>query len=391
MDMRTIDDEAGFASISGEWDSLLQRSRQDGPFLRHEWLLAWWRAFHRPEDRLMVLTCRDAGSGDLLGVLPAFETRSGAVSRACVVRLLGDDHVGSMGLGAFMGPEREQEVAQLLANALLATDARRDVIDLRLMDAASPFFARVQALPGKVVRTSADCHASPCIALPAAWGDYLRDRVRKRVRRAAGHGRRQLERLGAEVQTVSDACALPGALDDMLRLWEDRMREVVGPRFCAGPECHAFFAEVLPVLLSQGRLRLRFIVIDGRRIAVDLALRYRDTTHDLLAGFDSEWSRYSVSNVLGSYVVQGAIDEGCVTLDLGLGEQPYKFEWGVTDVARFSDVRLYSRSAAARIRRGADACVEAGTQAIEALPPSFRPPLRRAGKSIRTLARRLRS
>ena len=390
MDIRTIDEESELASMSGEWDSLLEESRQDGPFLRHQWLLAWWRAFRGPGDRLLVLTCRDSGSRGLLGVLPAFETRSGAVSRACVVRLLGDDHVGSVGLGAFLRPGREREVAQVLAEALVETDTRRDVIDLRLVDAGSPFFACVQALEGKVVRTSADCHASPRVALPAAWEEYLRDRAGKRVRRASGHGRRQLEGLGAEIRMVSHPDEIPGALDDMFRLWEDRMRAVVGPRFCAGPECRAFFAEVLPAMLEQGRLRLRFLVADGRRIAVDLAFRYHDTTHDLLAGFDPGWARYSVSNVLCSHMVQGAIAEGCTVLDLGLGDQPYKFEWGVTDVPRFSDVRLYSRTAAARLRRSADACVDAGAQAIEALPPSFRPPLRRAGKSIRTLGRRFR-
>ena len=390
MDVRIIDDEAGFASMSSEWNTLLEAARRGGPFLRHEWLLAWWRAFGREDDRLMLFTCRDASTGELIGVLPCYETSAGVVAHARVVRLLGDGHVGSTGLGAFMHPSREQEAAERLVEELAAQRTRHDVFDLRLIDTGSPFFDLACEMGGRSARVSLDCHVSARIDLPATWALYLAEKAGKRPRRAAGHGRRQLEKAGATVEMVREACELAAAIEDMLRLWEVRMKDVVGPRFCASPECRAFFSEVLGSLLSQGRLRLRFMVIDGDRIAVDLAFRYRDTTSAVLTGFDPQWSRLSVSNVLCTYVVEGAIDEGCAALDLGLGAQPYKLEWGASDLAHFSDVRVYARTTAARMRRTADASVSAGARAIEALPASFRPPLRSAGKSIRTLAKGLR-
>jgi len=77
MRTETIIDERGFLGLQPEWDAVLSASNQDVPYLRHDWLLQWWRAFGCGE--LAIVTCRDdATVGRLggwqvgLGLLPLF-------------------------------------------------------------------------------------------------------------------------------------------------------------------------------------------------------------------------------------------------------------------------------------------------------------------------------
>ena len=88
MQIEVINSEAGFAALADEWNQLLTKSITDVPFLRHEYLSAWWE--HRgggewPEAELYILIGRDE-AGELVGIAPLF--RATAESGIPVLMLL---------------------------------------------------------------------------------------------------------------------------------------------------------------------------------------------------------------------------------------------------------------------------------------------------------------
>ena len=387
MELLAVSEDRGFSRLREEWNALLAVSAQDGPFLRHEWLEGWWGSFRGSDDRLRVLTCRDE-AGALVGVLPAYETRIGRFLGAHVVRLLGDEHVGSVGLGAFAHPDAEGQVAERLLGHLRG-DRGWDVLDFRALDARGPFFERIGLQPDSgAVRTLLDAEACPQVTLPTSWESYVTDVLGSHSRRAVRQSRRDAEELGARLEVVDDPARIPQALEDLLRLFECRMQRVLDPRFEVSPGLRAFVARMLPALLAQGSLRLAFLTIDGRRVAVEYGFRYLDTLYGLMSGFEARWARHAVYKALFGYVVERAIGEGCLGLDLGLGDQGHKREWGVSEVRRFSDVSVYSGSVAARVRRAEDRAVLRAERVVLASPAWLMRPLMRAGKAARRFARR---
>jgi CelD/BcsL family acetyltransferase involved in cellulose biosynthesis len=344
-----IQTERDFAPLEAEWDGLLSASRQDGPFLRLDWVRSWWETFG--EGELSVLTCRD-GRGRLVGLLPGYTTRRGRVLPARTLRLLGDHDVGSTGLTPFADPAVEDEVFQQLADHVRS--AEWDFLDLRFMDPAHAFFGTIS--DGRRVRVNRDCAACPRIGLPDDWDGYLKH-LTKHMRHEVRRSRRRVEERGITFELVTGQDVLPEAVDDLLRLYEGRMRTVLGPAF-ALPEAHRTFTlRTMRTLLAEGRLRLMFMRQDDRRLAALYVLRHGDTMYAELTAFDEEAGRQDVSRALWGYALEAAIAEGCRVFDTLLGDQDYKHNWGVTDLRQLSEVRVYNASLSAEVRRGHDALV----------------------------------
>lgn len=375
MRVEHLSDRDGFALLGDEWDSVLAGSRQDGPFLRHAWLAAWWDAFGRGCE-LDVLVCRDA-KGALAGALPLYVRRGQGVLRPRVSRILGDASVGSVGLTAFARPEVQEEVFGDLA-AELRERGGRDLHDLRSMDPAHGFTACVDG--SRTLATSRDC--CPRVALPREWETYLGS-LSKHMRHEVRRSRRRVEERGLSFEVVSDAAELPGALDDLVHLHELRMRHKLSRPFAVSADWRAFTAATMTTMLAEGRLRLMFLRDAERRLAGLYTFRHGETAYALLSGFDDEAARHDVGRTLWSRAIETAIAEGCATFDMLLGDDRYKFDWGVTHVRRLTRTRVYGRTLAAELQRADDVLCETARAIVQASPRPVREPLMRFSRAAR--------
>src|SRR3989304_2930068 len=71
--------DSEFHSLRPEWNDLLARSTSDVPFLRHEYLAAWWSSLgggEWPRGELCLVAGRDE-NGRLAGLAPPFRTEAG--------------------------------------------------------------------------------------------------------------------------------------------------------------------------------------------------------------------------------------------------------------------------------------------------------------------------
>jgi len=357
----TIDSEQEFALLAPEWDALLRRSLHNGPFLRHHWLQAWWETYG--VGRLNVVTLRRGG--DLIGVLPTFTATAGRLPPARVTRFLGDEGVGSTGLSPFALPEVEHDAFERFSQHLLARHS--DVVDLRFMDEHSAFFGMLEH--GGTARVYDDCGSCPRIELPGDWDTYLGS-LSKHMRHEVRRSQRRVTERGLELEVISDAGALPDAVDDFLRLHEGRMRSKEGAAFVVPEAYAAFTRRVMSTLLDEGSLRLMFLRLGDRRLAAIYLLRDGDTMFAEQSGFDETEARSDALRTLWAYAIRGAIEEGCSMLDMLIGEQRYKSEFGADNIRRLSHVRAYNPTLRGLARRARDAAVEARRDSSAASEPS---------------------
>lgn len=356
MRMEVTEDEVRFDRLADEWDELLASSRQDGPFMSHARTRAWWHAYGNAAQ-LSIITLRDEGR--LVGVLPAYIARQGNLVPVRALRFLGDMGVGGAGLSAFALPEAEREVVSLLVSHLASGSHDWDIADLRLMDAENAFFRGLADVRGTRIEPCAD--ACPRIQLPDVWEHYLATLSKSR-RQDFRRSERKLRERGLEIETISRAEDLPGAIEDFVRLQEVRLRQKFGAAFSLPAEYRAFAAMLLPALLARGRLRLTFLHQEGRRLAVLQGFRYGAVWYVERTGFDDSRVR-NVMRPLWVHAVRAAFDEGCATFDLMNGveaAQRYKLEWGVTHIRPLARLRLYAVSPPGLARRGRDSVVQWG-------------------------------
>jgi CelD/BcsL family acetyltransferase involved in cellulose biosynthesis len=222
-------------------------------------------------------------------------------------------------------------VAAAVATALAAADPYPDLIRLEGLPAKSPWPAYLMsAWPGRRrpwlhKRPSA---GAPTVALGAgdidAWLARRSSNFRQQMRRA----RRKLEKQGAVFRVSESASELERDLADFARLhharWDSR-----GGSISLRPGTDAMLREAGAELLGERRFRLASIEVDGKVVNSQLFVAAGREVSYWNGGFDDDYARLKPSYVGLVDAIGQALDHGDARLDLGPGEQDYKY--------RFSD------------------------------------------------------
>jgi CelD/BcsL family acetyltransferase involved in cellulose biosynthesis len=169
---------------------------------------------------------------------------------------------------------------------------------------------------------------APRMDLPATWEEYIeslskkdRHELRRKMRRIEGAGQlRDVElKSGQEVA---------GGFDDFLALHRKSMPEKA--EFMT-PERESFFREVSAALAAGGTTRLRFLELDGKRVAASLSFVVRGVRYLYNSGYDPEYRELAVGLMNHAYGIKASIAEGLSVFDFMRGNEPYKYHLGGQD------------------------------------------------------------
>lgn len=306
------------------WNGLCERAGIDHPFLTHEWIRSWWECFG-PDEGLRVLLLREGSRPVGLVPLMADRTRSYGIELSRLgfpwnahtprLDLLVPDHRSAEAFGALWSHLRDRK--------------DWDVLQLCQLPEESSGAARLaeQAVQdGFLVGRWASAR-SPYLSIEGGWDDYVaslsrksRGNVRKRLRHLQSMGEVELEVLdGSE--------GLEEALDEGFRLEAAAWKGDAGTAILSRPESRAFYRLLARRAAARGWLRLFFLKLDGRRIAFNYALLYRDILYCLKVGYDPELARSSPGNVLFFLALRDAFDRGLREFDFLGDAEPWKLDW----------------------------------------------------------------
>ena len=315
-----------------EWDVLADRLAAP-PFLRPGWFSAWHSAYGRGELRL--LSARDGGR--LIGVLPV-DVRERAILSPT------NSHTPLYGPVAD-GPAAEH----MLAAELLADRPRR--IELAYVDPRTTWYEALRiAVPshGRANRRSFltdRLTRPPYASLAGGWEAFEAGLPRKFAKDLRRRWRR-LEELGSvtvDVQRTGDG--LDEALREFIELeasgWKDAQVTAIASRAASG----AFYSAIAHWAAERGWLRLAFLRLDGRAIAVEFDLACCGSLYALKSGFDPTERAIGPGQLLTGACIREAAEEGLATYEfLGTDEQ-YKMAWTETTHERVR-VRSFPRTVA---------------------------------------------
>jgi len=308
-----------------EWNALLSESISDVPFLRHEYLSAWWATRgggEWPQADLVLVSARE--NDKLIGIAPLFLTEH---SGKQALMLLGSIEISDY-LDMIV---RADDLARFLSDLLdfLASDSALawSAFDWYNLPDDSPSLAALKAESAKRGWDFAKEPFRPSLSvpLPGDFEEYLmsidkkqRHEIRRKMRRAEADER------NVRWYIVEGESTLDAEIDDFLALMandhhkEEFLTEVM--RAQMRTSIHAAF--------KAGWLQLAFMEVDGRRVAGYLNFDYGDRIWVYNSGLDFDYGDLSPGWVLLGYLLQWANDHDREEFDFMRGDEDYKYKFG---------------------------------------------------------------
>ncbi len=309
-----------------DWNALLAESMTNVPFLRYEYLAAWWRTLGGGEWKEASLSLVTAHEADrLIGIAPLFRTtnRDGGPAQMLLGSIEISDYLDVI--------VRKEDISRFLSGVLdeLASQPPEawSVLDWYNLPDTSPTLA---SLKEESVKRGWTCveeiyKPTPSIPLPGDWETYLSS-IDKKQRHEIRRKMRRAEESDQQVRwyIVDDEEQLDGEIDAFLAL------------MASDPDKAAFLTEPMRAQMRataqnafrEGYLQLAFMEVFGQKAAGYFNLDYGNKIWVYNSGLDRKFMELSPGWVLLGYLLQWANEHKRAEFDFMRGDEDYKYKFG---------------------------------------------------------------
>lgn len=317
-------------SLENEWNDLLALSASHVPFLRHEYINAWWQGLGGGEwskGELYVVTARQE-QGELIGIAPLFLTDNKDGEPALM--LLGSIEISDY-LDVIARPDDLPEFMEALLEYLAGENLPGyHVLDWYNLLESSPTLPALQMAAEKLGWSCEEQALQHCpyIPLPGDWEKYIcgidkkqRHEIRRKMRRSEEYY------LPVRWYISQDGPNLKQEVDDFLRLMandEDKAKFLT-------PGMREQMHSIIEAASKAGWLQLAFIEVNGQKAAGYLNFDYMNHIWVYNSGLDFQYGELSPGWVLLGYLLEWANENQRVSFDFMRGDEQYKYRFGAVD------------------------------------------------------------
>jgi len=132
------------------------------------------------------------------------------------------------------------------------------------------------------------------------------------------------------METLDDTEAILAGREDAFRLESSGWKRAAGTSVSADPAAHRFYSLLAERASTCGWLRLLFLRVAGRRIAVSYGSCYANRLFLFKTGYDPAYARYSPFKLLTYFAMRRAFADGLHEVDFLGDAEPWKLEWTAT-------------------------------------------------------------
>lgn len=322
--VQRVSDYRAFLDLEPIWNRLTDDAGIDHPFLRHEWVRTWWESF-RHEGRLHILIVKE--DDDILGIAPLM-IDEGRMYGLKVRRLQGLANVYTERFDFILG-KKPAEACRAIWSHLRRHADEWDVLELRQLPAGS---RAADLLPGLAAEDGYlagqwRANDAPYIRIAGSWEAYFK-KLNKKHRAAIRKGLERLRELG---EVGVELATSPGEenrdFDDALRLEGAAWKGEEGTALANDPARRGFYLEFVRRASEQGWLRLYFLTVRDVRIAIKIAVQYRNKWYFLKSGYDPHYAFYTPSHLLNEHLIRAAHETGIEEVDFLGNAERWKMSW----------------------------------------------------------------
>jgi CelD/BcsL family acetyltransferase involved in cellulose biosynthesis len=331
LNLEIIQTETAWELLAESWNQLLSRSVTDVPFLRHEFLSAWWQ--HRgggewqADDQLYLILGRSP-QGELMAALPLFFSKNRAGKPALV--LLGSVEIADF-LDVLCPPNLLDEfLAAALAHLTGPEAPAWEDLELYNLPESSPTMAALSAAAEARGLNFAQerLQPAPFIPLPESFNAYM-ESLDGRYRREMLRKMRNALRYFIPVEVVRFG---PG--DDLAAEMEDffaMMREESEKDAFLTEPMAAQMQAVAAAAARLGWLDLRFMLVGKEKAAGYFNFIYNNRVWVYNSARAEKFDSLSPGIALMGLLIEEAVEAGFEAFDLMRGDEEYKYQLGGQD------------------------------------------------------------
>lgn len=325
---RSINSLPEFDVLAGAWNALLDVSASHVPFLRHEYLMAWWQTLGGGEWQKADLNVIIATDDDqIIGAAPLFlSNEKGGDSR---LWFIGSVEVSDY-LDILVRPSDIERFCDGLLSYLMTNQPEIKTLDLCNILSDSPTlqaFESVSEPKGWQIQQEVLQH-SPYITLPENFEEYLGS-IDKKQRHEIRRKMRRLENAGVNYRwyITKEPDKLSGDIDSFLELmaYEEHKAKFLTPLM------REHMHNVAQCAFQAECLQLFFLEIEGKKIAGSLSFDYLGRLWLYNSGINPAYSEYSPGWVMLAELIRQACENHYSELDFMRGDEEYKYRLGAHD------------------------------------------------------------
>jgi len=328
-----------FQGLRKKWDVLLKNNLLgDNVFLTWEWLFTWWKHFGEGRKPLVLLV-EDEDKIVAIAPLMLSKYKLPAFGTIKKVEFLGARHSD---YNNFIVLKREAECLRLIIDYLMDTIADWDWIELKEIPETAENANCLETLfsysPSKLKLKKHVCNICPYVSLPnsvdllmKALSKNMRQNLNKYLRKINEKHHVELKRYDEAGFSVEEAMKLFIKLNE--KRWESE--GLLGSFKSREDSFRNFHMDVAGLFADVGWLGLYFLTADGEPVSAQYTFEYSEKMFYYLAGFDPQYSKYSVGNLIIRLLLERCIKKGFKEYDMMRGDEPYKFLWTNTSRRNF--------------------------------------------------------
>lgn len=326
MRAEIITTEEQLHQIREEWNKLVSHSVSDVPFLRHEFITAWWAKLGGGEweaGELWIILGRGE-DGALKGIAPLFIAQN--AQRQKLLMFMGTLEIADY-LDLIVKPQDLPSFVDLVGQCLLDHDQKWDLLDLYNIPSASPSVAALKAWAsdGGIEFNTSILEPCPVISLPSTWDDYLTG-LHKKQRQEIRRKLRNAQRAAADLQleVIESELELDSAVEALIHLMQNDPRK----QAFLTDRMQRQYQLIARAAYQGGWLHLSFLKVDGKAASGLFCFDYRNRLWVYNSGIDTRFRDISPGWVHLGMLIRWAIDHQRDALDFLRGDEDYKYRFG---------------------------------------------------------------
>jgi CelD/BcsL family acetyltransferase involved in cellulose biosynthesis len=318
-----------FISIKDEWTNVLNRCNHS-VFSTWEWLTTWWKHFGN-DKKLVLLLAQE--NDEILGIAPLmysvhkmFGVRQGKIE--FLGTSISDDSRSSVSdYNDFVLTEKNEECVKLVIEYLNTRLDRWNCIDL--LDI--PQESKTLPVLSGITRSVKPVHKCPFAALPRSSDAYSLSLPRKH-RKELNRNLRVLEKDGFKIDFVdcSDTQSLEDGMNSFFELHHRRWESKGFSGVFEDRRIRDFNLEISRIFSEKRWLGLYLLKLSDKPVAALYGFRYLSKYYAYMSGFDPQYSKYGVGNLLFMYAINKCVELGLTEFDFMRGAEEYKDRWNTT-------------------------------------------------------------
>ena len=319
-----IQDYEAFIQLEPIWNHLVEEAGIDHPFMRHEWVRTWWDSFEHGA-RLHILVVKQGE--EIIAIAPLMFDR-GRVYGWPVRRLRGIANVYTERFD-FILTQRPKEACRAIWKHLSANATDWDVLELRQLtdNARVKEYLPLCAFEDHFLLGFWHCNDGPYIPINRSWEAYLKGLSKKHLSNLRGRAK-GLHRIGeVRHEIVTGGEHLDRTLNEAFLLEAAAWKGQAGTAILNRPDRLGFYRQLMKRAAELGWMRLHFLSLGQKRIAVQLALLLNKKLYILKSGYDPHYAQFAPSMVLCEMMLRDAWKQNLTEVDFLGDAERWKLDW----------------------------------------------------------------